>query len=260
MKKNAWLFVVTGLLVAAIATAYPLKEKSGKLFDWYIGGVKVMEIDDTGVLKIDEIQSLSGGSTKGAMPTGGLVPFAGSVVPNGFLLCDGSAVSRTTYADLFAAIGTTWGIGDGATTFNLPDLGGRYLKGAGSINDGQGGDSVVLGAFQDDETASNALSNSTSTVSGVTGTLDSQGDHGHQVTGIYTPGGTGSGNTAAALARIGGDPNNGGTSVQNPGTNTTGSHSHTFTQTGTGTAAAQTISGGSETRPKSYGVNYIIKI
>lgn len=53
------------------------------------------------------------------------MPFAGSVVPQGYLLCDGSAVSRTTYADLFSVLGTTFGSGDGSTTFNIPNLGGR---------------------------------------------------------------------------------------------------------------------------------------
>ena len=57
--------------------------------------------------------------------------FGGSTPPAGWLLCDGSAVSRTTYAVLFAAIGTTWGAGDGSTTFNLPDLRGRAPIGAG---------------------------------------------------------------------------------------------------------------------------------
>jgi microcystin-dependent protein len=57
------------------------------------------------------------------------MPFAGSVAPEGYLLCDGSAVSRTDYADLFTAIGTTYGAGDGATTFNVPDLSGRVVLG-----------------------------------------------------------------------------------------------------------------------------------
>ena len=51
--------------------------------------------------------------------------FAGDTPPTGWLICDGSAVSRTTYATLFAAIGTKWGTGDGSTTFNLPDFRGR---------------------------------------------------------------------------------------------------------------------------------------
>ena len=54
--------------------------------------------------------------------TGIILPWSDSTAPSGFLECDGSAVSRTTYANLFAVVGTTWGVGDGSTTFNLPDL------------------------------------------------------------------------------------------------------------------------------------------
>lgn len=62
-------------------------------------------------------------------PAGIVMPFAGSTAPQGYLFCDGSAVSRTDYADLFAAIGTTYGAGDGSSTFNLPDLSGRVVLG-----------------------------------------------------------------------------------------------------------------------------------
>lgn len=62
-------------------------------------------------------------------PAGIVMPFAGSVAPQGYLFCDGSAVSRTTYATLFAVIGTTYGSGDGSTTFNVPDLSGRVVIG-----------------------------------------------------------------------------------------------------------------------------------
>ena len=62
-------------------------------------------------------------------PAGIVLPFAGSVAPQGYLLCDGSAVSRSEYADLFAAIGTVYGAGDGSTTFNVPDLSGRVIIG-----------------------------------------------------------------------------------------------------------------------------------
>ena len=71
----------------------------------------------------------------------GIVTATGA--PNGWLICDGSAVSRTTYATLFAVIGTTYGTGDGSTTFNLPDLQGRVAIGAGS---GTGLTSRTLGA------------------------------------------------------------------------------------------------------------------
>ena len=60
-------------------------------------------------------------------PPGFIIPWANNSLPAGFLLCDGSNVSRTTYADLFTAIGTTYGVGDGGTTFGLPSLDGRQL-------------------------------------------------------------------------------------------------------------------------------------
>lgn len=63
------------------------------------------------------------------MEIGFICMYGGTVAPNGFLLCDGSAVSRTTYADLFSSIGVTYGSGDGSTTFNLPDLTGRVVVG-----------------------------------------------------------------------------------------------------------------------------------
>lgn len=64
-----------------------------------------------------------------AAPVGGVEAYAGSVAPAGWLLANGSAVSRTTYAALFAIIGTAYGPGDGATTFNLPNLKGRMPVG-----------------------------------------------------------------------------------------------------------------------------------
>jgi len=66
-----------------------------------------------------------------SMPAGVIFAFGGSSAPAGFLLCDGSAVSRTTYAVLFAAIGTIYGIGNGSTTFNLPDMRGSVPIGSG---------------------------------------------------------------------------------------------------------------------------------
>jgi microcystin-dependent protein len=62
-------------------------------------------------------------------PVGMLAPFAGSSAPDGWLLCAGQAVSRSTYAALFAVVSTTYGSGDGSTTFNLPDLRGRTAVG-----------------------------------------------------------------------------------------------------------------------------------
>lgn len=61
---------------------------------------------------------------------GAVVAFAGRTTPQGWLLCDGSAVSRTDYAALFAVIGTTYGAGDGSTTFNLPNLVDKFVEGS----------------------------------------------------------------------------------------------------------------------------------
>jgi microcystin-dependent protein len=63
------------------------------------------------------------------LPVGVVQAYAGATAPTGFLLCDGSAISRSTYSDLFNIIGTTYGVGDGSTTFNLPDLRGKHPMG-----------------------------------------------------------------------------------------------------------------------------------
>ena len=82
---------------------------------------------------------------------GFIYPFGGDTVPQGFLLCDGQAVSRTTYAELFAVIGTVYGGGDGSTTFNVPDLRGRIGIGASSghtLGSTGGSETITLTANQ----------------------------------------------------------------------------------------------------------------
>lgn len=80
------------------------------------------------------------------IPAGAGSLYFGAVAPTGWLFCDGSAVSRTTYAALFAAIGTTFGIGNGSTTFNLPDFRGRLMMGAGTgARSGDSGSGVISG-------------------------------------------------------------------------------------------------------------------
>lgn len=83
------------------------------------------------------------------VPVGAVLPFAGLTAPSGFLFCDGAAVSRSTFAALFGAIGTTWGVGNGTTTFNLPDLRGRSSLGNGS---GGGLTTRTLGQYGGAET------------------------------------------------------------------------------------------------------------
>jgi microcystin-dependent protein len=73
-------------------------------------------------------------SEQGA-PVGTMAIWGGNATPSNWLLCNGAAVSRTTYARLFQAIGTTWGIGDGATSFNLPPGGRIYINAPGFVAD-----------------------------------------------------------------------------------------------------------------------------
>jgi hypothetical protein len=73
-----------------------------------------------------------------AMPIGAVIDFAGATAPAGWLVCDGRNVSRTTYSDLWAAIGTAWGAGDGTTTFRLPNTPGRASVAAGTVTDSNG--------------------------------------------------------------------------------------------------------------------------
>lgn len=98
----------------------------------------------------------AGASAPGGLaPTGVVLPFAGSTAPTGWALCDGTAISRTTFASLFTAISTTYGVGNGTTTFNLPDLRGRIPGGKDNMGGtaasrlttaGAGVDGVTLGA------------------------------------------------------------------------------------------------------------------
>lgn len=84
--------------------------------------------------------------------TGAIVPFAGTDAPAGWLLCDGSEVSRVNYSKLFDVIGTAYGSGDGETTFNLPDLREAMPKGIGSSSKSSThGTILALGDFQDDQ-------------------------------------------------------------------------------------------------------------
>lgn len=103
----------------------------------------------------DTIVKAISDSVAAAVPVGSLFDFAGASAPTNYLLCYGQAINRVTYADLFTAIGTTYGIGDGTTTFNIPDFRGRVAVGqddmGGSSADrittaGCGIDGDVLGA------------------------------------------------------------------------------------------------------------------
>jgi hypothetical protein len=91
-----------------------------------VGGTQTLKVSSAGVDAVAG-RLLEGGAS--LVPAGAVMSYAGSSAPTGWLLCNGAAVSRTTYADLFTAISTTFGTGDGSTTFNLPDCTGRVIAG-----------------------------------------------------------------------------------------------------------------------------------
>lgn len=140
-----------------------------------LGPVKVgdgLSIGEDGTLSLDLVDAVDSSSTTKAptakavkmaydkaveaeavLPAGFVIAFAANSAPSGYLLCNGAAISRTTYGTLFAAIGTTYGAGDGSTTFNLPNLTDRFIQGsgtAGTVNSAGlpniTGGNVVLGS------------------------------------------------------------------------------------------------------------------
>lgn len=97
---------------------------------------------------------IAGGTLYADAPIGAILAFGGATAPAGWMICNGAAVSRTTYAALFEAIGTAFGAGDGSTTFNLPDLREATTKGAGETGQTVGNHvksgGLAVGEFIDD--------------------------------------------------------------------------------------------------------------
>lgn len=127
------------------------------------------------------------------VPAGSVIAYAAIAAPDGWLKANGAAVSRETYADLFAAIGTTFGVGDGTTTFNVPDLRGSFLRG---WDDGRGVDAGrAFGSIQ--ESANKYHDHGgVSQPAGEHGHIawtDSQGGHNHSFTHTWRDDGSGGG-------------------------------------------------------------------
>ena len=95
----------------------------------------VTSSDDNSIATTAWVRALFEAGLGSAIPSGVAFPYAGKTVPSGFMACNGGTISRTTYAKLFAAIGTAWGAGDGSTTFKLPDWRNRTVMGANNANE-----------------------------------------------------------------------------------------------------------------------------
>lgn len=95
----------------------------------------VTSSDDNSIATTAWVRALLEAGLGEAIPAGTILPYAGKTVPSGFLAANGGNVSRTTYARLYGAIGTTWGSGDGSTTFKLPDFRNRTIWGANAASE-----------------------------------------------------------------------------------------------------------------------------
>lgn len=181
----------------------------------------------------------------------------------GWLICDGRAVSRTTYAVLFTIIGTAFGTGDGSSTFNLPDLRGKV---AGAIGQGSGLTNRALGANTGSEThtlTKAELPNYSITTAGTSagtpsGSISSGGAHTHTVTGDTASNIEGTTSTTGDAVLNNGD---GRTYVVT--TSSAGNHTHTFTGTEMATHSHTISTGGSDTahnnmQPTLFAGNYFI--
>lgn len=141
--------------------------------------------------------------------SGMLMPYAGASAPSGWLLCYGQAISRTTYADLFTALGTTYGVGDGSTTFNLPDLRGRVVAGqddmggssanrlTDAVTGGLNGDTLGDTGGTESHTLTSAQSGLVGHTHGVSASLEATSGSGSGDTGVDTGDPAFQGNNAA---------------------------------------------------------------
>jgi microcystin-dependent protein len=211
---------------------------------------------------------------------GKITASARSSTPPRHLLCQGQEVSRTTYADLFAAIGTTWGTGNGTTTFNVPDLRGRFLVGVdGGTNrvtsavaalanlGGTGGSQWLHQHLHSINDPGHFHTGNTSTNGDHvhSGNTDVQGDHGH---GMGQSWGLDASQGSAASNQFGGGSigirnftDIAGAHNHNFVTSVAGNHNHDLTTTTNGTGITGTTnsgSGNSQNIPPAAAVNYVI--
>ena len=209
---------------------------------------------------------------------GAIKPWTKATAPDGYLLCNGGAVSRSTYADLFAVISTTYGAGNGSTTFNVPNLAGKMPQGydGNTYNmAGTGGANTVTVSLTNNQAATSTTTNNQAVT--VTGSIDNTSlteaqvaSHDHDITGSPY------GNARALSAHSGGpsvgsgdtNPGNPRRTVFTPGISNAGSgtghnHSHTLTGTMTGTVTGTltgTVTGSGTNSFSPYLViNYVIK-
>jgi len=199
---------------------------------------------------------------------GAIKPWTKATAPDGYVLCNGAAISRSTYADLFAVISTTYGTGDGSTTFNVPQLQGKMPQGydGNTYNlAGTGGANTVTVSVTNNQAATNAT-NQTVTV---TGSIDNTSlttaqlaSHTHAAGSNYIRGAGGGNNVSIGRQIV---FNDGFTNdvAANSGSGTGHNHSHTLSGTLTGNITTSLTGSVTAAGTNSFSpfvvVNYIIK-
>ena len=177
------------------------------------------------------------------IPPGTIEAFGGGTVPDGWLLCDGSTVNRTTYSALFAAVGTAHGSGNGTTTFHLPDLRGRFLRGADNMGTGAAG--------RDPDAAGRTAGNSGGNTGNTVGSVQSEATAPHR---HWTFANVGSSNQTMSATTYTAFRSVGGLSGYDYW------HGNTTTDASLGLTSNATTGTITETRPQNLAVEYIIKV
>ena len=204
------------------------------------------QIVNGGFLQTDSGGNLSFSVIEG-VPAGSVFCRAASVVPTGYLECNGAAVSRSTYSALFGIIGVQYGAGNGSTTFNLPDLRGEFIRG---FDHGRGVDTNR--SMASTQAAANASHNHSISLSGTTSTRSLTGSV-SKISETFEVDGTVSGIFSKQSASANRTPKT--FDVSGAGQfSIDASHNHTYSASGT------SGSQGSEARPRNIAMMYIIKI
>ena len=228
-----------------------LQESSGSL---NLNGSRILTTADEGSgngLDADTLDGKQANDSSILNPTGSIIMYGAAAAPGGYYLCEGAAISRSTYSALFGVIGTTYGAGDGSTTFNVPDFRDRAPYGASTFTLGSKTAGEVNASGQNSTGTGTSGSSGASTVANNTGS----GTTGTGTTGTATSGGTapsipgstyntGSGTSGGSGAStVAANTGNAGATTVASNTGSGGSHGHTVTTANTNSTTDKDVTG-----------------
>ena len=259
-SNNGWL-VLGSLTDAAHTNNFGLATKADPDFTGTVDSAGDIVMGGTGALKLPngttaqrptaatgqirfnntttEFEGYNGsawGGLASGVPVGTILAHAANTPPSGFLECNGSNISRSTYATLFSTISTTFGVGDGSSTFALPDLRGQFIR--GWANTGSTDASRAFGSTQTDQNKNHTHTTDSTSLTGGIRKISEGFGAGGSATGVFTKtqDGTNSITGSSSTSAVG-------------GVDFDGTHTHTISSSG----------GGTEARPTNLALMYIIK-